>query len=306
MNDIVIENQPILSKLLNKINNSLTMSQAYMLVGNNKEELIKNSITFAKVLICPEKYDQKCSKCNICSRISSNTFGEMKIINPINGVIKKDEILTLRDSFQIKSIEGRNLVYIINNAETLNSSAANSLLKFLEEPQSNVVAIFTTTNLNKVYNTISSRCQIIKLKDCNKLQINFVKTVSGLDEEKINITLDFLFLIENNSQKALALFKSIFLNHFDSKELIKSSLTVMLLAYKDALNYKLFKKMDYFKNETGIKNISNSYSTKELAKKVKFILENISKLEYNVNVLLFLCNFIVGIGEIADGKDNRS
>ena len=85
MNDIVIENQPILSKLLNKINNSLTMSQAYMLVGNNKEELIKNSITFAKVLICPEKYDQKCSKCNICSRISSNTFGEMKIINPING-----------------------------------------------------------------------------------------------------------------------------------------------------------------------------------------------------------------------------
>ena len=47
MNDIVIENQPILSKLLNKINNSLTMSQDYMLVGNNKEELIKNSITFA-------------------------------------------------------------------------------------------------------------------------------------------------------------------------------------------------------------------------------------------------------------------
>ena len=44
MNDIVIENQPILSKLLNKINNSLTMSQAYMLVGNNKEELIKNNL----------------------------------------------------------------------------------------------------------------------------------------------------------------------------------------------------------------------------------------------------------------------
>lgn len=307
MNEIVIEKQPVLSRILNKINNSTVRTQAYLLVGSNAEELKKYSFLFTKILVCPNKYLENCSKCNICSRISSGNFGELKIIEPSNGTIKKEEIIKLRESFQTQSVEGKNQVYIINDAELLNISAANSLLKFLEEPDSNTIAIFTTTNLNAVVNTITSRCQVIKLNNNSvKKGLDFVKNISNLDEEKINITLDFLFTIENNKTKSISKFKESFLDFFSTRELLKSSFLIMLLAYKDALNYKIFKHMEYFNNETGIKNLSDVQSVDILIKKISFILENIQKLEYNVNITLLLNNVIIGIGEIAYGKGSRN
>lgn len=306
MNEVIVENQPVLSRILSKINTSLVGVQAYLLVGKNTEELKEYAITFSKVLICPKKYEKNCLKCNICSRIKSGNFGELRIINPVNGVIKKEEIINLRDVFQTKSIEGKNQVYIINDVETLNLSAANALLKFLEEPDSNTVAIFTTTNINAVINTIVSRCQTIKLNNDSKTKgLDFVITSSNLDEEKINNSLDFLFAIENNNVKAVSMIKE-FLELFSNRELLNGALTVILLAYKDALNYKIFKKMEYFNNETGIKNMCISQNTEILIKKIAFILENIQKLEYNVNVTLFISNIIIGIGEITDGKSYRN
>ncbi len=306
MNDVIVENQPVLSRILGRINNSLVSVQAYLLVGKNIEELKEYAITFAKVLICPKKYEKNCLKCNICSRIESGNFGELRIINPVNWVIKKEEIINLRDMFQTKSIEGKNQVYIINSVETLNLSAANALLKFLEEPDSNTVAIFTTTNINSVIDTIVSRCQTIKLNNNSKTKgLDFVINSSGLDEEKINNSLDFLFAIENNNVKVISMIKDVF-DLFSTRELLKGALTVILLAYKDALNYKIFKKMEYFNNETGIKNMCISQNTEILIEKIAFILENIQKLEYNVNITLFISNIIIGIGEITDGKSYRN
>lgn len=307
MNEVVIEKQPILSRILSKINNSLSSVQAYLLVGSNEEDLKKYSLLFTKVLVCPNKYSDNCSKCNICSRMSSGNFSELKIIEPLNGVIKKEEIIKLRNSFQTQSVEGKNQVYIIRDVELLNLSAANSLLKFLEEPDSNTIAIFTTTNLNAVINTITSRCQVIKLNNNNiNNGFDLVKNISNLDEEQINIVLEFLFTIENNEVRAISKIKELFMDYFDTKELLKSSFSVILLAYKDALNYKIFENMEYFNNETGIKNISKNQSIDILIKKISFILENIQKLEYNVNITLFLSNVIIGIGEITYGKSNRN
>ena len=307
MSEVKIDNQPILSRVLTKISNFSTVSQAYLLVGVNDADLIKYATLFAKVLICPNNYSNPCSRCNICLRIESENFGELSIINPINGVIKKEEILRLKEKFQTHSIEGKNQVYIINKVETLNPAAANSLLKFLEEPDSNTIAIFTTSNINSVINTVVSRCQIIKLNNNSiKNGIEFIKTSTGMNEEQINKILDFLFIIENNNIKAISLFKELLINDFGTKELLKSAFMVIILGYKDALNYKLFKKMEYFNNETGIKNISDSQSADVLIKKIKFILENMQKLEYNVNITLFVSNVLIGIGEITDGKGNRN
>lgn len=307
MNEVMIENQPILSRILTKLNNSFTGVQAYLLVGSNEEDLKKHATFFSKILICPNTYSNNCSRCNICLRIVSGNFSELSIINPTNGVIKKEEIIKLKEKYQTSSIEGKNQVYIMNNVEKLNSSAANSLLKFLEEPDSNTIAIFTTTNLNAVINTIVSRCQVIKLNnDLPKKGKEFIKITTKMDDEQINKILDFLFVIENNRNKALTQFKELFLDEFGTKELLKSAFMVILLAYKDALNYSIFNRMEYFNNETGIKNISASQSVDILIKKIKFVLENIQKLEYNVNITLFIGNILVGIGEITNGKGNRN
>lgn len=88
MNDIVVENQPILSKILTNINKTSLSVQAYLLVCDNNDELNLQSLLFAKVwhvlIFC-----FNCEKCNICSRINSNIYPELEIIKPINGTIKK-------------------------------------------------------------------------------------------------------------------------------------------------------------------------------------------------------------------------
>lgn len=305
MDEIQIKNQPILNKILNNINNKGNNVQAYILSGNDKENLINCAILFSKVLICPHKYKKGCSECNICNRIDKENYAELKIINPVNKIIKKEAILELKNEFKTKSIEGKNEVYIINDAETLNCAASNTILKFLEEPDSNIVAIFTTTNLDSVIKTIVSRCQVIKINNFQKKSgIDFIKNLTNFDEETIYKVIDFVKIIEKSSEDAIIDAKNLFLNYFNTKELLINAFNVILLYYKDMLNYKIKNKCIYYE-ANDIKSLANVQNDNLISKKISFILENIAKLEYNVNILLFIDNFIIGIGEMKDGKSNR-
>ncbi len=305
MDEIQIKNQPILNKILNNINNKGNNVQAYILSGNDKENLINYAILFSKVLICPHKYKKGCSECNICNRIDKENYAELKIINPVNKIIKKEAILELKNEFKTKSIEGKNEVYIINDAETLNGAASNTILKFLEEPDSNIVAIFTTTNLDSVIKTIVSRCQVIKINNFQKKSgIDFIKNLTNFDEETIYKVIDFVKIIEKSSEDAIIDAKNLFFNYFNTKELLINAFNVILLYYKDMLNYKIKNKCIYYE-ANDIKSLANIQNDNLISKKISFILENIAKLEYNVNILLFIDNFIIGIGEMKDGKSNR-
>lgn len=305
MDEIQIKNQPILNKILNNINNKGNNVQAYILSGNDKENLINYAILFSKVLVCPHKYKKDCSECNICNRIDKENYTELKIINPVNKIIKKEAILELKNEFKTKSIEGKNEVYIINDAETLNGAASNTILKFLEEPDSNIVAIFTTTNLDSVIKTIVSRCQVIKINNFQKKSgIDFIKNLTNFDEETIYKVIDFVKIIEKSSEDAIINAKKLFFNYFNTKELLINAFNVILLYYKDMLNYKIKNKCIYYE-ANDIKSLANIQNDNLISKKISFILENIAKLEYNVNILLFIDNFIIGIGEMKDGKSNR-
>lgn len=306
LNEVTIEKQPVLSKILNKINRSSVNTQAYLLVGRSKEKLNSYVLTLSKVLICPNKYEENCKNCNICRRIDEGVFGELKIIAPVNKVIKKDAVISLRDAFQTRSIEGKNLVYIISDVDALNSSAANSLLKFLEEPSGNTVAIFTTTNYNMVMDTIVSRCQVIKVNnelDTNKE--NLIKQITGLEQENIDKVISMLLDVELKPTMAMAKMKEDFLSVFSDREQLQRAVLTIILIYKDILNYKVGGNLEYF-NKESLKNIIDNQKIDVLTKKITFVLENMNKLDYNVNTLLFMDNLLIGIGEIQNGKSSRS
>ena len=295
--EIIIENQPILTKIFNTINNSGNKANAYLLVGENSSKLKEFSTILSKILVCPNKYSKNCTSCNICKRIDENAFPEVVIITPENNVIKKEKVTELKESFNTEAIEGKNNIYIINDVETLNVSSSNAILKFLEEPDSDVVAVFNTTNLNSVIPTIISRCQVIKINNIReKYGIEFVKELTNLEEDEIYDILSFVKKIEFDKPLAFASMKEDFIKKFDNRLKLKSALNVMLLIYKDVLNYKVKNKCIYFdKNE--LKRLSEENSNDIISKKISFLLENISKIEYNVNVLLFMSNLLIGIGE---------
>ena len=148
--------------------------------------------------------------------------------------------------------------------------------------------------------TIKSRCQIIKLNN-NVVDkgIDFVIKQTNLTEEEIYESLDFIRTVENNYSLAFSKVKDEFLNQFKTKEKLSSAIYVILLFYKDVLNYKLKNTCLYFEKNDLI-NIANRQSVNLITKKISFVLENMYKLEYNVNMLLFMDNLLIGIGEMKD------
>ena len=306
MQSIIINNQPILQRVINNINTKEINSQAYILSGTSLECLEKYSILLSKVLICPKNYSENCSKCNICDRINDNSYTELKVIKPNNGIIKKEEIINIRNEFQTSSIEGRNQVYIINEVEKLNVSAANSILKFLEEPDSNTVAIFTTTNIGSVISTIVSRCQIININDRNCEGLDYVISACNFLEEDIDNVVEFFDSIEKDASYALCNINNLVLEKYNSKELIKNFMNVLILIYSDILNYNYFGEFKYFKKYIKLKNHAKNQNIENTIKKISFLLENIEKLDYNMNVLLFMDNLLIWIGAINDGKSSWS
>ena len=79
--------------------------------------------------------------------------------------IKKEEILELKEKLNTSSIYNGIRIYIILEAEKLNASSSNTLLKFLEEPSDNIYAVLITSNNNKILETIRSRCISIKINN---------------------------------------------------------------------------------------------------------------------------------------------
>ena len=105
-----------------------------------------------------------------------------------------DNIRELREKAAIAPTTGRYKVYIIDEVHMLSKSAANALLKTLEEPPAHVIFILATTDAHKVPITITSRTQAFtfKLADSETMQ-QHLRTIA--DAEQLPITDDALALI---------------------------------------------------------------------------------------------------------------
>src|SRR3990167_907210 len=75
-----------------------------------------------------------------------------------------DDIRELRDSVNVLPFESPYKVYIIDEVHMLTKEAFNALLKTLEEPPKHVIFILATTEIEKLPDTIVSRCQTFQFK----------------------------------------------------------------------------------------------------------------------------------------------
>lgn len=113
----------------------------------------------AKALRCPNAVEfSPCNQCNECQEISQgSSVNVMEIDGASNNGV--DAIRELRDSVGYMPSSGRHKIYIIDEVHMLSTSAFNALLKTLEEPPNHVLFIMATTEVQKIPNTILSRCQ---------------------------------------------------------------------------------------------------------------------------------------------------
>jgi len=99
-----------------------------------------------------------CDGCVSCKKIASATHPDFMVITPEKGEIRVDGIRAVEDALSFKPYEGGKKVVIIDDADTMNPSAANAFLKTLEEPPDESLLILVTSSPDRLPETIRSRC----------------------------------------------------------------------------------------------------------------------------------------------------
>lgn len=136
------------------------VAHAYIFAGPRGVGKVRMAIEFAKALHCESKDDDACNQCSSCTRIEHYNHPDVMWIKPEGNSIKIEQIRQLQKGFHYKALNDYK-VLIIENAEVLTRESANSLLKFLEEPGSPMVAVLLAENPHQLLPTIRSRCQVI-------------------------------------------------------------------------------------------------------------------------------------------------
>jgi DNA polymerase-3 subunit delta' len=306
------KDQTIASKTLVQAILNNKISHAYLFETNEYYDSKNFIISFVKDIICNNNDDDL--KDNICKQIDNNEYIELKIINPQGLQIKKEEMLNLQDEFKSKPIEGKKKVYIINNAEKLNSSSANTILKFLEEPEEDIIAILVTSNRYQIIDTILSRCQLIALINTKKTASsstfdkinNLVYNNSDLLEEnqkkeQLEHAIDFISFYEEKKEETILFSNTEFMQYFITRDAVVNAFEIMKLFYLDSLKFITNTKIEIFNDyQEQILLVSRKNTVLSSIRKIKKIIKYIEKIKYNVNINLLLDRFIIELGDELD------
>jgi len=301
LDEFQIEQSIVYKTLVNSIKNN-KCSHAYLIDSNGYSKSLDLAVAFAKYILCPNNYTncEKCANCSQCINIDNREFIELKIIEAEGQWIKKNQLEELQLEFSKKSFLGNKKVYIINGAEKLNVSTSNSLLKFLEEPEEGIVAILITNNINQLLDTIISRCQILKLNSLknnvgnilerlgnnlynNKIDIE-VYTKNEENLIKIERIIDFIKYYEDNHINTLIYINKIWNRYFKERQEILNAFSILLLFYKDVLNYKLNKEIIIFEEYVNVlEYIAQKNKIDVIISKINVIMNLKEKIKFNIN-----------------------
>lgn len=144
-----IKHTPIFNTLKQDI---VAPSHAYLFYGEDERLNIELAKVFIASIFCGKP---ACGVCEPCRRNEINKNPDLLILDKPN--MQVADIETLIDNVQLKPMVYNYKIIFITNAEGVNETAQNKLLKTLEEPNPQVIFVLTCTNIEKLLPTIRSR-----------------------------------------------------------------------------------------------------------------------------------------------------
>lgn len=151
-------------RAINMLRSSLRnrrLSHAYLFSGPAGTGKRKAAESLAQALFCVEQSDDACGHCAECRKVENGNHPELQIIEPSGTNIKLEQIRSLQRDFAFKAGPSYYKIYIIVDADRMTKEAANSLLKFLEEPIAGIIGILLSNNGQAIIPTLRSRSQLI-------------------------------------------------------------------------------------------------------------------------------------------------
>lgn len=194
----IVGQEHVVQTLTNSIKGN-NISHAYLFSGPRGSGKTTIARIFAKAVNCdkPDGFEP-CNKCSSCLEITAGKSMDLVEVDAAShtGV---DDIRELIEGIKFSPVKARYKIFIIDECHQLSKSAANALLKTLEEPPAHAVFLLATTEAHKMIPTIVSRCQRFDFK---RLQIPEIVTKLEFISKKENVKFDqtALSLIAINSR----------------------------------------------------------------------------------------------------------
>jgi DNA polymerase-3 subunit delta' len=161
---------------------------AYLITGPRGVGRRTLALRFAQGLNClkPPVAGQPCRKCSNCKRLEVMQHPDLMVVEAENEgqILRIDQVRELQHRLSLAPYEARYRVALILRFEEAHSSAANAMLKTLEEPPPQVVVILTANSVECLLPTIVSRCEILRLRPLSLDETaKGLQTIRGVPQE---------------------------------------------------------------------------------------------------------------------------
>lgn len=290
---------------------------AYLFYGMKGIGKRTTALVFAKAMNCleGENVSDACDKCLSCRKTDHRNHPDVTIVEAGGQFIRIGEIRDLQNQMKFKPLEGGKRIFIFVDADKMNITAANALLKTLEEPSPSNILILITSRPYQLPLTILSRCQYLRFNPLRRETVtSFLQERLSLDAESARVLAlssggsigkalemsgeafltsrnNILNRISENRGDEL-LNALLFASDFgkDRRE-IAERLDILRTCYRDALVYKETVQLERLINQDRveiIKSIADRLSAQDILKNIKTVGWALGAIDHNANKTLTL------------------
>lgn len=159
-------------------------SQSYLFVGPSGVGKASAAKIFAAGLLCPDGWEHY-DPCRSCRRVASGNHPDLVIVEPEGTAsVGVDRIRSTILAANLAPVEGDRKVFIIDEASSMSTGAANALLKTLEEPSRSTHFILVAESEDDLPSTIASRCRVLQFGRVSEGLITAGLTNRGVDASR--------------------------------------------------------------------------------------------------------------------------
>ncbi len=157
---------------------------AYLLDGPDLAVARDAARWFAAALLCPER-EGPCGVCSVCSRVAHGTHPDVHFRGRDRATVISVEALgALLERAQLSPLEGSRQVFVVAPADAMAPEAVGRYLKTLEEPPSSTTFLLVTERVDRLPDTVRSRCQRVRLPGRSRDEIASVLAADGVEASR--------------------------------------------------------------------------------------------------------------------------
>lgn len=139
------------------------LSHAYLLAGPAGCGKRTLAGLLSQALVCSGAGEVPCGACDHCRKAVAGVHPDILRVGSDGKDITVSQVREVRSDAYIRPNEAGRKVYILENAQTMNGSAQNALLKLLEEGPAYAAFLLLSDNAGAMLPTVRSRCELLTL-----------------------------------------------------------------------------------------------------------------------------------------------